>query len=822
MSGIMQDVRFAIRLWARQPGFTLSAFFILSLGIGANLTIFGVVNSLLLRPPRIQEPERLAFIYSTDRADALVSQQPFSYPDYRDLKDGNRSFSGLLAYALTPMGLGRGKDSAMVFGEVVSGNYFDVLGAAPALGRLLLAEDDAPGSSPVAVLSHQAHRARFAGDPGIIGRSILVNGNVFTVVGVTRPGFTGLLRGLAPEIWVPAAAQPATRPSPGNLLESRDTRWLWVAGRLKPGVTLEQARAELGTVAGGWERSFPESHRGRGITALPAREVKFHPAADTAVYAASGFVMAVVGFVLLIACANVGGLLLARNSARRKEIAVRLALGAGRYRLVRQLLTESLMLALLGGAGGLLLGVWIQGILEKALLGIRLPIPVRIVLDLSPDLRVLTFLLVTSTLTAVLCGLVPALQASRPDLVVALRDESGAAPAGALKSKLRSALVVFQVALSLVLLAGAGLSLRSLRNARFIDPGFSAASLGSASFDLSLRGYDEARGRDFYRRLLEQVRAVPGVEAATVATQLPLSFQIQMTEVSPAGDPAGSDAARMVDAAIVGPDYFTTMGIPIVRGRQFDEKDSDAAPRVAIINETLARQLWPGENPLGKRLGSQRAGAPEMEIVGVARDAKYRTLGEPPLPFVYTPLLQEYESRGVLIVRSPADPRRLLGEMRAAIRGLDPDLPVFNAQPVSESIAVSLLLPQTGAALFGSFGLVGLLLSAAGLYGLMAYLVSLRRREIGIRMALGATRGNVFREVARQGLMRAGVGIALGAPLSLAVNRGLNAVLYGLTSTDLATLAGIALLLAGVSLLACYLPARRAARLDPMAALRHD
>jgi predicted permease len=829
METLWQDVKYGIRMLMKNRAFTIVAVLTLALGIGLNAAIFSVVNAVLFRPLPVDRPEQLAGVYNLEPRE-FVSHTPMAYPDYRDLRDSAQSFEGLIGYSLAPLAMERGDESELVFGETVTGNYFTTLGVKPQGGRLFTRDDDLQrGGHPLAVLSYATWQRRFGGDAGIVGREIRLNGHLFTVIGVVEPKFTGLIRGIAPELWVPMAMRstlnaPTTvnvedKAAEGvDLLDHRGRRWMWVMGRLKPGVTMEQADAEVKSIGHRLAEMYPDTNKERTVGLLPASDVKILPGVDKVLYGTSFVLLGVVGLVLLVASANVANMLLARATARRKEMALRLALGSSRGRLVRQLLTESLLLSLLGGAAGLLLAEWSNA----ALNGLRLPLPIQLALNLTVDMRVLAFTTVLATLTAVLFGLAPALETTRTDLAVALKEEGARSGGARSKRRLQNALVVAQVAISLVLLIGAGLSLRSLQNAHRINPGFEARGVVVGSFQPALRGYSKPQIDNFYRTLSDRIRALPGVESVALVSHIPLSFEIRVERAAPEGQDVGADRDwPEVDSSQVGPGYFATMRIPLLRGRDFTEQDKAGAPCVVIANESLARKFWGAADPLGKRLriGSNE---PYCTVVGVVRDGKYRTLGEAPRAFAYFALLQSDVKSAEMLVRTAGPTAPLVGLVRQEVRQLDEKVPVVGVRPLEEVISVSLLLPRGGAALFGVFGVLGLTLACVGLYGVLAYLVSQRTHEIGIRVALGAQRADVMKLVLGQGLRLTLVGVGLGLVGAVVMTGAMSAILYGVGATDVVTFAGVSVVLVAVALLACYIPARRAMRIDPMVALRYE
>lgn len=834
METFWQDLRYGLRVLRASPGFAAVAVLSLALGIGANTSIFSVVNAALLRPLPVTEPDRLMFVFSGTTTNPWSTS---SYPDYLDYKDKNEVFGDLLTYSDITMSARVEDQTDLIAGSIVSGNFFDLLGVRAALGRTFAIEEDkTPNTHPVAVISHDLWHQRFGGDANVVGRQLALNGHSFTIVGVAPAGFNGPDVLENNDIYIPTMMQAVVRPPRGgfsgdmnpDLLSRRGSRWMKMIGRLKPGVSLEQAQAAMTTIAAGLEQAYPETNRNRIATLYPVS--KIDPQGYPQLLSVAGLLMAVVGIVLLIACANVANLLLARASARRKEIAVRLAMGASRSRLVRQLLTESLLISLAGGVAGLLLALWTIDILKSATPpdGIF-----AFTLDYHLDGRVLAFTFALSLLTGFIFGLTPALQASRPDLVPALKDEAAVAVQGRRRFNLRSGLVVAQVALSLVLLIGAGLFLRSLNNAQSIDPGFAADKILDAQLNINLLRYTKTQGQQFYSQVIERVEALPGVKSASLARIVPMSgggrtsgFLIQGQQAPDNFDRSEGtglrDDTNIVNVNVVALRYFSTMGIPLLQGRDFGAQDSEKAPLAVIVNDAFARRYLADENPLGKRVSFGGANGPWSEIVGVARDSKYRTLGENPRPTAYVPLAQNHETGMALHVRTSGNPLGIAAAVRGEVQALDPNLAVTNVQSLSAVVAASLFAARMGAVLLAIFGVLALLLAAIGLYGVMSYTVSRRTREIGIRMALGAGKGNVLRLVLKEGLTLVGGGIAAGLIVALAATRLLASFLYGVSSLDLATFAAIPIVLALVALLASYLPARRAAKVDPMIALRYQ
>jgi len=834
METLWQDLRYAFRVLRASPGFAAVAVLSLALGIGANTSIFSVVNAALLRPLPVTDPDRLMFVFNGTTASPWGGS---SYPDYLDYRNHNKAFSDLFAYSSITVSARSDDQTDLISGSIVSGNFFDVMGLRAALGRTFAPEEDkTPNTHPVAVISHGLWQRRFGGDPKVIGQQIALNGHAFTVVGVTSAGFNGPEVLENNDIYVPMMMQALVRPPRGgfsgdmnpDLVSKRRSRWLKMIGRLNPGVSFEQAQTATTTIAAGLEQAYPEDNRNTIATLFPVS--KIDPQGYPQLLSVAGLLLAVVGIVLLIACANVANLLLARASGRRREIAVRLAMGASRSRLVRQLLTESLLISLAGGVAGLLFALWTIDVLKSATPpdGIF-----SFTLDYRLDGRVLAFTFALSLATGVLFGLAPALQASRPDLVPALKDETSAAVHGHRRFNLRNALVVAQVALSLVLLIGAGLFLRSLNNAQTIDPGFTADKILDAQLNINLLRYTKTQGQQFYGQVIERIEALPGVESASLARVVPLSGGGRTSSLHIQGEQGPDngnrsertglpDNAYAVNSNVVGLKYFSTMGIPLLQGRDFNAQDNESAPLAVIVNEAFGRRHFPGEDALGKRISFRGDNGPWSEIVGVVGDSKYRSLGENARPSAFVPLAQNHETGMTLHVRAAGTPLSIASSVRREVQELDPNLAVTSLQPLSDVVAASLFAARMGATLLAIFGLLALLLAAIGLYGVMSYAVSRRTREIGIRMALGAGSGNVLRLVMKEGLTLVTGGVAAGLIVAAAATRLLASFLYGVSPLDAITFVAIPLVLALVALFASYAPARRAARVDPMIALRYE
>ena len=810
MQTLWQDLRYAARTLLKKPGFTLIAIITLGLGIGANTAIFSLVNTVTARRLPVAAAERIVEVTPLGN-DASVGA--FSYPTYKDFRDKNEVFDGLATYLPVPMNLSQSGVNERVWGYLASGNYFDTLGVGAFIGRMFTQEDDrVPGAHPVAVVSYGCWQRRFAGDPNLVGKTIKLNSHDFTIVGVAPEGFRGTVWVFEPDFYAPMMMAKQIAPGGSNWFENRGNSGLLAFGRLKQGVTATQARESLNLLMAQFAREY-QGFEGMTFSVTPPGL-----AVPMIRYGALGFagvLMATVALVLLIACVNLANLLLAQAAQRRKEIAIRLSLGAGRLRVVRQLLTESVALSLAGGVVGWLIALWMIDLFAA----FKPPIDFNLLIDLRPDWRVMAFTLIVSFITGALFGLAPALQASKVDLIPALKEEAGFG--GYRPSRFRNGLVVAQVALSLPLLIAAGLIVRSLQQVQMIGPGFEVENRITMSVDLSLQGYDEARGRDFYRQLIARVESLPGARAASYIGALPLNLDFSGGSIYV----EGQQLKRASDAPIVSyervwPRYFETMGVPLLEGRDFTMRDDKEESRFVIVNEAFARRFWPGQSPIGKRLSRGGPDAPRFEVIGVAKDGKYWTLGEDPRPFVYFPMAREYDSDVALVVHTSVEPQSMINTIRREVERLDANLPLYDIKTMSEHLRIPLFPLQAGAWVMSGFALLALLLAGLGIYGVMAYAVSQRTREIGIRMALGAESRDVMRLVVRQGMWLAGAGLAIGLAGAFVLTRLMSSVLYGVSATDIVTFAGVTLLLGSVVLMACYLPARRAAKVDPMIALR--
>ena len=830
MNTLWRDIRYALRALRKNPAFVLVVVLTLGLGIGANTAIFSLMDQVLLRSLPVRDPGSLVLL---DGPGAFMGRtfndHTFSYPMYVDFRDrGGEVFSGLLARFPTSMTVVWRGRSERANGELVSGNYFDLLGVRPAVGRVLTAADDrTPGAHPVAVLTYGYWMRRFGGDPAVLDQTINVNGHPLSIVGVTAPGFTGLQAGQSSDVMVPMMMKAQMTPT-WNDLDNRRSRWLNIFGRLKPGVSRREADAAMNVIY----RQINEQEIQQIPSPSPSFRQRFTTKHLDILPGARGLsdlrtqfstplvvLMSMVGLVLLIACANVANLMLARTTARQKEIALRLALGAGRWRIVRQHLVESSLLALAGAVLGILFASWTGGILLASLPGDQ----ASSTLSSDPDLRVALFALGLGMLTALIFGVAPAVAATRETVTSALKEEAGAVVGGGRQARLRRLLVVGQVAMSMLLLAGAGLFARSLYNLKTIDPGFRVENLVGFSVDPSLSGYDQAGAVALYARIQNELSGVPGVRNVSMSEIGALNGNDWRMTVHVEGYQAkeGEDMSPSVDG--VGPRYFATMGIPVVAGREFTDSDTKGAPKVAIINETMAKYFFGTDNPIGQHFGVGRTTPADIEIVGVVKDVRSLQLRNEAPRFIYLPYRQDDSLTSLTFyVRSAQAGPAAASAVRQAVQRLDPNLPIFDMKAMTVQVDESLFIERMVAVLSVAFGGLATLLAALGLYGVMSYAVARRTREIGIRMALGAERGGVLWLVLREVAVLACAGIAAGLFCALWLTRQVQSQLFGLSPNDPLTIGGAVLLLAFVALAAGYVPARRATAIDPMHALRSD
>jgi predicted permease len=823
MSVLLNDLRYAARMLLNNPGFTVAVVLTLALAIGVNTAMFSLVNTIVFAPLPVEDPDRMVRVFR----DPLDSDDldVFSYPDYCDYRDRSDVFENLAAYAFLPVAVETAEGSETRFGQVVTGNYFATLGARALVGRMLTPSDDlTPGGHPVVVLSHRYWQAQLAGAVDAVGRTVMLSGRPYTVVGIAAPGFTGASPVPSPDFWIPIAMIGQLRPEMSNQLEQRGSVFLLSIARLKHGVSLDQALAGLQVTAAGMVEVDPERYEGEKALVVPANGlIPMTPDMRRVATMISALVMAMVGLVLLVGCANVANLLLARSVSRRREIGIRLSLGAPRRRIVRQMLTESVFLSFLGGVAGLVLSAWTLDLMVAALPA--MPFNVAIDLDFAIDKRVLLYTAAVAMLSGILFGLFPALGATRVDLNSTLKDDRGAGRFGFRRSRLRSALVVAQVASSLVLLIVAGLFVRSLLQARAIDPGFNHENILAVAFDLGARSGEEADTTAFCRELLERARALPGVGAACIEDCVPLTLTISSTnfwiEGQEYADP--EEGGTGASYSSVSSDSFRTLGIPLLQGRDFNDGDSAGSSGVVIVNQEFADRFWPGETPLGKRISNTTAEGPYLEVVGVAKTTKYWLIGEEPRPHVYLPISQNpREFMATLLVRTTGDPLIAAAPIREIIREIEPELALASTGRLTELIGFILLPARFAAAGFGLFGLLALVLASVGLYGVMSYTANQRMHEIGIRTALGAQRGDIIRMMLKQGIRLTAIGLVIGLVIALAGTRLLSNLLYGIGATDPLTFIVVSLVLAGVALLASWIPARRATMVDPAVTLRFE
>jgi predicted permease len=821
-----KDVRFGLRELAKNPLVIGIAVLSLALGIGATTAIFSLMDVFFVRAVPVADPAHVLFVYGTDakKTGAVASWNyfPISYPNLTDLRAQAKAFSGIASFALLPVNISAGAGAARperVFGQLVDGNYFDVLGVRAARGRTFLPEEDTtPGTHPVVVVSHSLWQHRLGADPGWVGRKLLLNGRPFTVVGITPPGFQGPTSVGGTELWIPMMMRDQML---ANAQGTKQRRWrqFGALGRLRPGVTQARAEQEVATIAHRLEQEYPADNEGRGLTLLPVSQAGLNPNDRASHLRAGLLLMAAVVLVLLIACANVANLLLSRALARGQEIAIRLAHGATRARIVRQLEVETLLLFALGGGCGLLVAVWTRNLLW----GIRPPFLSFIdpTIDLSLDRNVLAFNLGLSLLTGLLCGLVPALQGSRRELIARLRQDTVGGGSSQTGMRARQLLVVAQIALSMAALVGAGLFVRSLRNFESVRPGFETRNLLQLTIGLEGQAYSEGQVRGYHRRVVETVEALPGVARASLAnSRLMSAAGVMMRTIMRQGiEDVNGKGGTLIRLDTVDVRYFETTGIPLVRGRDLTPQDGPDQPQVAVLNELAARRLWPGESPLGKRFSI--FGEPALiEVVGLVKDARSGTVTADPEPMIYMSVRQRFAPGIALVVRTAVPPESLLPVVRRAVQDLDPNLPLVDLEPIAQSLRGSLWGPRAGAALLSAFGLLALVMAAVGLYGVVAYSVEQRRRELAIRLALGAHRADIFLLILRQTAKLVGSGLALGVLVALAFTRTLGSFLFGIGTADPPTFALILLLLGAVALAASLVPARRATRVQPAVVLR--
>lgn len=827
---LLKDIRYALRWMRRSPGFSAVAILSLGLGVGVNTAMFSLVDSLLFRPLPVTSPDTLVDVFTTGGdGDEYATN---SYPDFLDLKAQNTVFTDMLGYSPMMAPLSLGDRSRIALGQVVTSNHFDVLGVNPLLGRMLVPSDDAPGSPRVVVISHRMWQREFGGDVSVVGKDLTLRGQAYSIVGVAPQSFTGVVPLLTPELWLPVQhleeVEPAgitdSVPSPvgRTRLERRGFRWMFVKGRLKPGVSAEQANANMALLGRQLEAANVQTNKDKKIAAVPTEDVRLLvPQAGGILSIGAAGLMTIVGLVLLIACANVAGMLLARASARRREISVRLAIGASRGRLIQQLLVEGAILGTLGAIAAVALA-WA---LVQGLQGIQLPLPVEVAFDLRIDARVLTFSVLIATMTGVLAGLLPALKASAPSLVNDLRGEAPAGKLGRRRFALRDALVVSQVALTAVLLVVAGLLLRSLGASQRADVGFDPNGLAAISVDPDMVRYGQERSDEFWRQALTRVRALPGVESAgLISPTLPFTFNFSQQEMRvDSRTYTEGQRGEIIENAAASPTYRETLGARLIDGRDFDDTDINGAPDVVLINQTMADKFWPKESAIGHTVQVVNpTRSRTYRIVGVVSNHKRHGVLESPTPFVYFADAQRVSKYRFIIARAGGNADGLLAAMRRELLAIEPGLVFMTSSTMTQNMGTSLMPARVGAMLAIAFGGLGTLLAAIGLYGVIAFSVTRRTREIGVRMAIGANPRDVLAMVMRQGFSIVLIGLIAGSVLAAGAASALRGVLYGITPFDpiawgLAITAMIAA--AGV---ANFVPARRAMRVDPMTALRTE
>ncbi len=821
MESFLQDIKYGVRMLASRPGFTVVAALSLALGIGANTTIFSIINAVLLTPiPGLEDTSSLAMVFTTDSGQegggGMGRLMQMSYPNYEDFRDQNDVFEELATFTFGGGTLlAKEGDPQNVAGFMVSGNYFDALGVKAVMGRTFLPEEDeTPGTHLVMVISNGLWERQFGSDPGVIGSTLNLNGIPYTVIGVAPEGFQGTFQGMGADlVWTPMMTYQQILPVAfRDWPESRRALLMNVFGRLRQGVTVEQADAAISTIAGRLESEYPEVNTNRGATVTEFTPF-FNPQQEEQLELMALFFMGIVGMVLLIACVNVANLLLARAATRGKEIGLRIALGAGRIRLVRQLLTESTLLAIMGGALGLLFAFWGRDLIWS----FRPPGFGDDAISLDLDGSVLLFTAAIALATGLIFGLVPALQTTKPNLTQTLHEGGRGGGAGRRQHLLRSGLVVVEIALSLVALIGAGLFIRSMQAAQEIDTGFEMERLASLGLNPGGIGYGMGQADNFFDEVLERVSGVGGVEATALATNPPLGGGLMRTLIPEGWD--DSEGILTSNIAIT-PGYFETMDFQLLRGRDFTEFDTADTPAVAIINEATQRRFWPDEDPIGRRYHFITEEF-QIEVIGVVSDTVFQ-IGQDPQPVAFVPFQQRFQLNSVLIVRTEGDPEAALGNIQDIIRAVDRNMPINNVNTIGQTLDNILQAPRMGAALLGIFGILALVLAMVGIYGVTSYAVSQRTREIGIRMALGAREGTVLGLVLKQGMILVAIGIAVGLVASLFAMRVAESMLFGISTSDPVTFGGVSLLLLAVALLANLLPARRVMRVDPVNALRSE
>ena len=819
-----QDLRHGLRVLLKSPAFSAVAVLSLALGIGANTTIFTVVNAILLHPLPVKDISQLVELDTVDTKTKIgvanFAKIGMSFPNFQDYQKQTDVFSSLSCIVPLALTWSGGAEARQVNGQMVSSNYFEMLGLQPASGRFFLPDEDTKlNGNTVAVISHSFWVNKLGADPNVVGRSLTLNAVPYTVVGVAPTGFKGTFTfSTAEQIWIPSSMYPqALAGFAKEFFNDRRFLGIGVAGRLRPGMAIGTAEASLKTVASRLEAEYPKDNGGRSIALTPLADAAVGVNQHDQMALAGAMMMTVVGLVLLIACVNLANLLLARAAQREKEMGLRAALGASRNRLMRQMMTECILLSSLGG--GLGLAIAYAG--RSVLWSFRPPFIQQNDLDLSLDSHVLVFTLGISLLTGILFGVAPSLKASVPNLMETLKLGGRGGSIGWGRNSLRSLLVVSEIALSLVTLVGAGLFIRSMRDAQRMDPGFESKNLFMMAFDLGALHYEEGRGQQFMRAAVERANATPGVKSATIASNFPLGGGFARTVFPEGEDETTGYRGTLTQLDDITPGYFDTLRVSLNKGRVFTDSDRKTTTPVAIINEAMAKRFWPNQEAIGKRF--HFFGDPMLrEVVGVAGNTVINSIGEEPVPLAYLPVTQDYPPAATLQIRTAAGPEAVIGGVRAQIQSLDPNLAITNVQTIGEIMDQGLWAPRMGAALLTLFGGLALVLAALGVYGVLSYSVNQQTREIGIRMAMGAERAHVLRLVVGQGLRLAAAGLILGIVIAFFVTRQLSSLLFGVSAHDPITYGGITVLLTTVAFFACYIPARRATTVDPLVALRHE
>jgi putative ABC transport system permease protein len=809
MDNLLQDIRYGIRMLVRNPGFTAIAVLALALGIGANTAIFTVVNAVLLEPLPYQKPDEIMRLSATWANQDDMGILTISYPDFLDYRAQNEVFTDVSIIDGTSMTIAGGDEPERLQCALVSASLFPLLGVQPIVGRSFLPEEDQPSGGPVVIISRSLWQRRFNFDPAIVGQAITLSQNSYTVIGVMPSEFkmpSSLMGGRPTDLWMTI--------TPSAHKRSRSTHRYEAYGRLKPGVTLARAQDDLSAIAGRLEQAYPDTNKGKQVRVSQLSEMVVGESRTMLLV-----LLGAVGFVLLIACANVANLLLARATKRQKEIAIRTAVGARRGRIVQQLMTESMLLALAGGAAGLLIALWSV----DAFVALK-PEGIPRLDEVALNAKVMGFTLGVSLVTGLLFGLVPALQVSKPNLVSYIKESGGSVSAGTGNRRIRDLLVVSEIALALVLLIGAGLLIKSFWRLQQVDSGIKTDNLLTLQLSLPQKEYTEDKqSRDFYRELLSRLEATPGVRSVGAVNILPLGGGFSCDSFARDDRPAPPNEEPCAEYRLITPDYFRTMGVPLMAGRGFTERDNEDSTQVVIINEAMAQKFWPGEDPIGMRLTPDTGKHVSREIVGVVRNVKHFGFAADAAPEFYIPFFQDYYARSMaLALRTDSNPTSLIGAVRNEVWSLDKSLPVINVRTMNELVARSVAQPRFRTMLLGIFASVALMLAALGIYGVVSYSVTQRTREIGIRMALGAQTSDILKLILGHGVAVTMIGVAIGVAAASIVTRVLASFLFKVDVTDAGTFAGVSLLLMAVALLACYIPARRAMKVDPMVALRYE